>query len=352
MKVMYEQKTHRNDFGSLVVTSVDDAWHPVYDKDYIEWWYFDSFNDDKSIVRGAFYIMGNPSQSSNGRAGVRFFIVRPEGNELFMDEAFPLSSFSASKDKCEVRIGKNYLEGEPDRYSMHVESDERTLDLEFASSLRGVKPSPEGKAYFSSNDRFMAWVVPQPRADAKGTLTSEGSAWDISGCGYHDHNWSNIPFIDYLTDWYWGRVGDEKFTIIFAKINTSKKFNNSSIKTLTIYNENRIIYATSESAKWDLEGRNFKVDPLTGVRYPEAYSLSVTDQELSLDFSFSVEKLFGRMDILEGHNFLAKWFIRTLKKVNPFSLAFVSRGHGEIAHRRKRNSLRGTVVHELVNLKK
>ena len=83
-----------------------------------------------------------------------------------------------------------------------------------------------------------------------------------------------------------------------------------------------------------------------------ALSFSVTGQELSLDSSFSVQKLFGRMGILEGHNLLARWFIRTLKKVNPFSLAFVSRGYGEIAHRRKTSSLRGRVVHEIGNFKK
>lgn len=352
MRVLYEERTYRDDFEQLLATSADDAWHPTHSKDYIEWWYFDSLNDDRSIIRGAFYIMGNLSKPNSVRTGARFFAVEPDGNEILIDEAFPLSSFSASRDKCDVRIDDNFVEGNLDHYRLHAESEDKTLDLEFASSLRGFKPSPEGKACFNSEDRFMAWVVPQPVAHVKGTLTAEGRTWNISGVGYHDHNWSNIPLIDYLTNWSWGRIDDGKFTIIFAEINTNEKFGNSCIKTLTIYNENAIIYATSESEKWSLGKSVFRVDPLTEVRYPEAYSLKADDKELSLGFSFSTEKLFGRMDLLEGQNFLAKWFIRSFRNVNPFSVAFLSRGDGGLVYQGKKSSLKGTVMHELVNFRK
>jgi len=352
VRVFHEEKTYRNDFEQLLATSADDAWHPTHNKDYIEWWYFDSLNDDRSIIRGSFYVMGNLSKPNSVKTGARFFAVKPDGNEILIDEAFSLSSFSASRDKCELRVGENFVEGNPDHYRLHVESEDTILDLESASSLGGFRPSPEGKAYFNSKERFMAWVVLQPLAHVEGTLTAKGRTWNISGIGYHDHNWSNIPLIDYLTNWSWGRINDERFTIIFAEINTNERFNNLCMKTLTICNENTIIYATSESPKWSLGKSVFRVDPLTKVRYPEAYSLEADNEELSLDFSFSIEKLFGRMDLLEGQNSLAKWFIRTCRNVNPFSVAFLSRGDGGLLYQGKKDSLKGTVMHELVNFRR
>ncbi len=40
-KVIYEEYTGTQVPSSWVVHQSDDAWHPLKDKYYIEWWYFD-----------------------------------------------------------------------------------------------------------------------------------------------------------------------------------------------------------------------------------------------------------------------------------------------------------------------
>lgn len=66
MKVIYEEKTFREIPESLTIRQSDDAWHPLKDRNYIEWWYFDVINSDGSLVRGQFYIMGDVSLAGEG----------------------------------------------------------------------------------------------------------------------------------------------------------------------------------------------------------------------------------------------------------------------------------------------
>ena len=49
-KVIYEEYTGTQIPSSWVVHQPDDAWHPLKDKYYIEWWYFDLITGDGSIV--------------------------------------------------------------------------------------------------------------------------------------------------------------------------------------------------------------------------------------------------------------------------------------------------------------
>lgn len=37
--------------------------------------------------------------------------------------------------------------------------------------------------------RYFAWVVPIPYGTVEGRLNYEGRTWNVTGTGYHDHNW-------------------------------------------------------------------------------------------------------------------------------------------------------------------
>lgn len=48
---------------------------------------------------------------------------------------FPVSEFSASKEKCDVHIGKNYFSGDLSNYKIHVEFEDFSCDVELKNSL-------------------------------------------------------------------------------------------------------------------------------------------------------------------------------------------------------------------------
>src|SRR5512136_230880 len=134
MKVIYPALTYREIPESMMIKPVDDAWHPLKHRNYIEWWYFDVMNGDGGIVRGQFYISGDISRPRRVITGVRATHVAPDGTETTLEKKFPYSSFKASTESCDVRLNKNFIKGDLSHYTLHMEDSEKSLDLELDSS--------------------------------------------------------------------------------------------------------------------------------------------------------------------------------------------------------------------------
>jgi len=342
-KIIYEERTYTEIPESMSIRQVDDAWHPLKNPNYIEWWYFDVMNKDGGIVRGQFYISGNISHSRSVRTGVRATYVKPDGTELTIEGKLPYSSFKASTDVCAVEIGKNYLRGDLSHCELHVEDNETALDLAFDSGITGFT----SHAYYGDEKRYMYWTVPQPRGHAKGTFRAKEGTFEIEGVAYRDHNWLNFMPLDFIAHWDWGRIYDEEFTIIFADIVTSRRLGNTEIKPLLLYDSRGFLYLTSESKNWSLTKVGGKLDPVTGIELPETLLLRAHDEVLSLVVDLKLQRVFQRIDPLADFNPLVRWFIRTFK-AKPSITSFFSVGSGRLSFSGREKALTCKAVHELV----
>ena len=247
-KVIYEETTYREVPESMVVSQIDDAWHPLKDRNYIEWWYFDAMNPDGSLVRGQIFIAGNMARPKTITTGIRASYVGTDGTEMVMEQRFPYSAFRASTDVCDVQLGPNFIKGDLSEYRIHMESGGGYLDLQMESEIDGIT----SYASFGDDRHYMYWVVPQPRGYARGTFHTGEASLPIDGLGYRDHNWLNIPPMDLLAYWDWGRIYDAEYTIIFADIVTTKKMEQAEIKPLAIFDSQKLVYMTTETSKWSL----------------------------------------------------------------------------------------------------
>jgi hypothetical protein len=343
MRVIYPALTYREIPESMMIKPVDDAWHPLKDRNYIEWWYFDVMNGDGSIVRGQFYISGDISKPRRVITGVRATYVEPDGTETTIEEKFPYSSFKSSTESCDVEMGKNFLKGDLSHYTLHVDSNEAFLDLELDSGMRGFT----SHACFGDETKCMYWVVPQPHSHARGKFQTRGKAFSIDGLGYRDHNWLNFPPLNVIKHWDWGRVYDKEFTIIFADIVTTKKFKNARIKPLIIYDSSKFIYLTTESDKWGLDKTDMKRDPITKLAIPERHIVNARDQDLSLELNLHLQRVFQRIDLLADYNPIVRWLIRTFI-AKPTATSYYSTGSGKLNFGGQQSALTCTAVHELV----
>jgi len=343
MKVIYQERTVREISEPLMIRQSDDAWHPLKDPNYVEWWYFDLINEDGSIVRGQFYIAGNVSRPRRVRTGVRASYVKPDGTELLIEERFPYSSFKSSTEVCEVEIGKNFIRGDLSHCELHIENGEKTLDLELDSEIGGIR----SHACFGDETTYMFWVVPQPRGHAKGTFRTKDETLNIEGLGYRDHNWWNFYPLDVIEYWDWGRVYDEEFTIIFANIVTTKKFENAEIKPLILFDSGKLLYLTSENNKWSLTKKDIKFDPVAQMELPHTHFVKLQDEDVSLEMNLQLEKVFQRIDPLADFNPLVRFLIRTFK-AKPSITSFYSIGAGKLNLSGRENALTCTAIHELV----
>ena len=343
MSVIYPAQTYREIPESMIIGQPDDAWHPLKNRNYIEWWYFDVMNGDGSIIRGQFYVSGDVSRPGRVLTGVRATYVKPDGTETTIEEKFPYSSFKASTEFCEVEIGKNFLKGDLSHYTLHIEDSEKSLDLELDSKIRGFT----SHSCFGDETKYMYWVVPQPRGHARGKFQTREGTFSIDGLGYRDHNWLNFHPLNIIEYWDWGRVYDKEFTFIFADIVTTKRLGNAHIKPLVIYDSSKFIYLTNESSKWSLDKADIKLDPHTKLALPEKHLVKAQDQDLSLELNLHLEKVFQRIDLLADYNPIVRWLIRTFK-AKPSVTSYFSTGSGRLNFGGRQIALTCTAVHELV----
>jgi hypothetical protein len=169
MRVIYPALTYREIPESMTIKQSDDAWHPLKDRNYVEWWYFDVMNGDGSIVRGQFYISGDISHLRRVITGVRATYVAPDGTETTLEKKLPYSFFKASIESCEVELGKNPIRGDLSHYALHIEDGEKSFDLDLDSTIRGFT----SYACFREETKCMYWVVPQPRGHAQGKFQTK-----------------------------------------------------------------------------------------------------------------------------------------------------------------------------------
>jgi hypothetical protein len=343
MKVIYPALTYREIPESMMIKPADDAWHPLKDRNYIEWWYFDVMNGDGSIIRGQFYVSGDISHPRRVLTGIRATYVAPDGTEITLEKKFPYSSFKASTESCDVQIGKNFIKGDLSHYTLHMEDSDKSLDLELDSGIEGFT----SYASFGDEAKRMYWVVPQPRGHARGTFKTKEKTFHIDGLGYRDHNWLNFFPMNAIQYWDWGRVYDKEFTFIFADIVTTKRLGNAHIKPLVIYDSAKLLYVTNESSKWSLHKADIKLDPETKLALHEKHLVKAQDSDLSLELNLQLERVFQRIDLLADYNPVVRWLIRTFK-AKPSVTSHFSTGSGNLSLGGKQSSLTCTAVHELV----
>lgn len=343
MKVIIEEQTFRERVESLAVRESDDAWHPLKDRNYTEWWYFDVMDSNESIVRGHFYISRDLLRPGFLRNGVRASYVKADGTEFAIEDRFPPASFTASTESCEVEIGKNYLKGSPSHCQIHIEVKENVLDLELDSEMQGIR----SHACFGDETKCMHWVVPQPRGRAQGIFRTGKETYEIQGIGYRDHNWWNFSPMDVIKCWDWGRVYDDEFTVLFADILTTRRFENARIKPLMIYDSSKLIYLTTESDKWSLSKMGKKYDAAKKTGHPETHRIISSEDDLSLEMDLHLQRVFQRIDPLAEFNPLIRWLIRTFKG-KPAITSYHSTGTGRLNISGQHYPLNCSAVHEYV----
>jgi hypothetical protein len=157
----------------------------------------------------------------------------------------------------------------------------------------------------------------------------------------------NFPPIDAIEYWDWGRAYDDEYTIIFADIFTTKRLGNVEMKPLLIFDPGKLVYMTTEPAKWSLSKAGTRVDPLAKAEIPETHRLVVSDDDLSLEIDLQLERVFQRIDPLSDLNPVLRWLIRTFKG-KPAITSYHSVGTGQLALGGRSRALNCTAVHEYV----
>src|SRR5690242_3438637 len=73
-----------------------------------EWWYFDAHSDDGSTAVVTILTKPLLHRTDPLTPTVRLVITSPDGEQLIEGPLYPSEQFSASRERCDVRIGPNW----------------------------------------------------------------------------------------------------------------------------------------------------------------------------------------------------------------------------------------------------
>ena len=229
-----------------VVTEQDNALHPSDSTWAFEHWYYDAHLDSGHIVV-AFLQMRRPEEPPGSKPIVELLVYYPDGRRRQITVRHPKSDFRASADRCDVSIGRSHARsdysGALPVHVLHAEEEDVVFDLTFTNETHSWMP---GKGVSHIGDNTFGWVVPGPRTAVTGTITLDGETLDVTGRGYHDHNWGvgNMPRI--IERWHWGRLYTEEFSLIYATVQMQKQWGHHSAKPLMLARGKDVVLSTGE----------------------------------------------------------------------------------------------------------
>lgn len=94
-------------------------------------------------------------------------------------------------------------------YTITYVSSEGSFSLHFTACMKGWKRQQQAGDW---------WAVILPRADVTGTISIGSETVNVTGSGYHDHNWHVSPRIVLHFGWLWGTCHSSTYTITWAEV--------------------------------------------------------------------------------------------------------------------------------------
>lgn len=229
-----------------------------------EWWYFDAHFEDGSTAVVVFNTKPIVSRMQPLTPQVYLTITRPDGSKLSEAAFYPTDEFSASTERCAVRIGPNRVEGGLARYALHAQTASLAADLVFEGIVPPWRPGAGKNYYDEAHASYFGWLPAIPHGSVAGTIAYDGEKHRVSGSGYHDHNWGNIGLEQVMDHWYWGRLHLGQFTAIFVEMTASRAYGFQKLPVFMLAHHDRILTGegkplTLQLADWQRhpQGRNY-----------------------------------------------------------------------------------------------
>lgn len=244
---------NRSDYKRLnlkegVVEEWEDGFRTRGEKGTLEWWYFDVRTEEGSTIVIVFYTKKMTEINAGLSPLVTVNILRKDGTRIFKELKQDKKSFFASKETCNVKIGKNYIKGNLQEYEIHMEDKELKLDMKVKALAKSWRPGT-GYQYFGNKKNYFAWLVAIPKGRAEIKYTYKKTTKTISGFCYHDHNWGNASLAKLIRHWCWIRANIGPYTLISSEIVATKKYNNEIAKTFYISKNGKMLTDKEENTK-------------------------------------------------------------------------------------------------------
>ena len=247
---MYE---NYEEFGLLKerVELWEDGLRTDYTTNAFEWWYFDCELEDGSKIAMT-YLTKSYTVPEKGLAPfIRFNYSKTDGSEIARTLTFKAEEFSASKEKCDVKIGNNTFRGDLKLYNIHIEFEDFSCDIKLENEFESWRP---GTGYYKFGSDYLAWMVATPQGSVKAKIKEGNNIKELNGHGYHDHNWGETPMNNIIHHWYWGRAQVGPYLIITSTLYGEQQLDYENVNTFFIGKDGEILAYEGKNTQYTISG--------------------------------------------------------------------------------------------------
>ncbi len=206
-----------------------------------EWWYFDAHLDDGAKLVVIFMTKDLSAPKKPLTPMIRLNLDTPDGKSRNFVRTYSAQSFSASTERADVRIENNRFMGNLSRYTIDAEIDDVKIHVTLDAKIRPWRPHTGYLVFGEHRDREFSWLPAVPQGTVRGSYEVDGVRKEVTGFGYHDHNWGNIGMISILNDWYWARGQAGPYSVIASYITAHKQYDYAPIPIFMLAKDGKIV---------------------------------------------------------------------------------------------------------------
>ncbi len=184
-----------------------------------EWWYTDGH-----LSNGLFFVVNyyyEVDKKGNPFSFININMANEKGSIIEKRIDIDYEKVFIQKDFCNTQFNKHFIKSLDglDKYEIYLDPDEIEgncgLHIIIDKTVPTYKP---GTGYWDADGKYFAWLCAVPSANIKGTITINGEIHEITGSGYHDHNWGNCPMNEILGDWLWSPAEVDGITTVTSSV--------------------------------------------------------------------------------------------------------------------------------------
>ena len=259
-------------------TLKDDAYQHNGEYPWLEWWFF-TMHDETHDVQ----LLFSYSIILNETAGLAtMMVIGYDKNKKYdIRDYYDQSEFNASYEKPDVTIGEECSIEALDENTLIIKGKTQNGKITWNFTYSRLT-----KPYEHSGD--FGWLCYMPSAKVIGQTVINGTSYNITGNGYHDHNWMKLTYF-IPTQWRWGTTYDpaNNISIIFSIVG-NRIFKG---ELACIIGDDTIIF---ENLK--ISYSNFRIklavsqEQLLITVYPSSWHIQMDNGEYTIDLNINVYK--------------------------------------------------------------
>lgn len=233
-----------------------------------EWWYFDAHLDNGATLVAIFMTKDLSTPGKPLAPMIRLNLDLPDGRRKSFIRTYPADTFSAAGQTADVRIDGNRFVGDLSHYEIDVEIDDLKVSVSLDATIRPWRPDTGYLVFGENRDAEFSWLPSVPEGMVAGYYEIDGVRTDVTGIGYHDHNWGNIGMTAIINDWYWARGQAGPYSVIASYITSHEKYDFTEIPIFMLARDGEIVADRAEYVRF--RASDVYVDPKT--KKPVAYT--------------------------------------------------------------------------------